>query len=390
MICRPFRPALVTLLCLLGVSGCQLDVRAHVTSDVTVTERLVPSAMVAVVANPAAGSSLAGLLGATVQPGEHVSVIAAATAAVLAHGTAPAPAKIPIQARPTAPGGTATSFQQAKYRRSLVLWQREVARAKQAVAARTRANLAAWVRQLDIVEKLARVSPATGSGGVSTSAGSAGALAAECAVAASALAGLDEQGGASFGNRRVVLLYVTSLDGSLPPGELTGDDVIVVTSFLPSAAAIAQTQASLLAAAAAQATVVSPEATSAQIAQLISAGLSQANPVSDYLSRAILFANNSAALTSASDQALTPLIALLRQPGAFAWISGYASTPGSSETNYLLSYARAAETASFFEAHGVPASSLVVVGQGASNLVAAGPSGQNRRVVVIIDVPRRP
>jgi outer membrane protein OmpA-like peptidoglycan-associated protein len=390
MICRPWKTALVTLFCLLGVSGCQLDLRAQVTSDVTVTERVVPSAMVAVVANPAAGSSLAGLVAATAQPGEDVSIIGAAASAVLAHGTAPAPARIPVQGRPDAPAGTATSFQQAKYRRSLALWQREVARAKQAVAARTRATVAAWVRQLAIVEKLARVSPPTGSGGFTTSAGSAGALAAECAVAASAFVGLDEQGGASFGNRRVALLYVTSLDGSLPPGELTGDDVIVVTSFLPSAAAIAQTQASLLAAAAAQATVVSPEATSAQIARLISAGLSQANAASDYLSREILFANNSAALTSASDQVLTPLIALLRQPGAFAWINGYASTPGSSETNYLLSYARAAGTASFFEAHGIPASSLAVVGHGASNLVAAGPSGQNRRVVVVIDVPRRP
>jgi outer membrane protein OmpA-like peptidoglycan-associated protein len=296
------------------------------------------------------------------------------------------PAKIPVPGRPVAPTPGATSFQKAKYRRSMARWQGEVATAKQTVAAQTQANLAAWAR-LSIAGKVASLSRAPGSGGLARTAGSSGALAAECAVAASAFVGLDEAADASFGNRRVVLLYASSLDGTLPAGELTGDDVIVVTSFLPSAAAIAETQASLLAAGAAQATVLGPQSTPAQIAQLVSAGLSQAEEVTDHLSRAILFANNSATLTPSDARVLTSLVALLRQPGAFAWINGYASTPGSNPINYFISYARAAKTASFFEAHGVPASSLAVVGHGASDPVAAGSSGMNRRVVVVLELP---
>ena len=48
--------------------------------------------------------------------------------------------------------------------------------------------------------------------------------------------------------------------------------------------------------------------------------------------------------------------------------------------NFRLSYARAAAVAGFLEAHGIPASSLIVVGHGASNLVAPGPSAANHRV----------
>jgi outer membrane protein OmpA-like peptidoglycan-associated protein len=43
----------------------------------------------------------------------------------------------------------------------------------------------------------------------------------------------------------------------------------------------------------------------------------------------------------------------------------------------------------FFEADGVPASSLAVVGHGESDPVAAGGSGKNRRVIVVIEVPGR-
>jgi len=43
--------------------------------------------------------------------------------------------------------------------------------------------------------------------------------------------------------------------------------------------------------------------------------------------------------------------------------------------------------ASFFEARGIPATSLIIVGHGASDLVAAGSSGLNRRVTVVIEKP---
>jgi outer membrane protein OmpA-like peptidoglycan-associated protein len=381
--------ALLTLVCLLlSVSGCELGGRTQATSF-TVTEQSLPSAMVAVVPGPAAAPLLASVITATARPDESVSVVAADTASVLATGTEPLPAKIVIAGRPLAPLPGATPFQLAKYRRSLASWQATVASARRAVAARTQADLSSWVGRLGIEGKSGRPSRAAGSGGLARPAGPPGALAAECAAAASAFAGLDEEAGASFGNRRVVLLYASSLGGSLPAGELTGDDVIVDASFLPPAAAVAEAQASLLTAGAAQATVLGPEATRAQIALLISAGLSQAAVVTSDVSRAILFGNNSAALTPAAARLLTSLVTLLRQPGAFAWINGYASTPGSNRTNYFISYARAARTALFFEAHGVPAASLAVVGHGASDPVAAGGSGRNRRVVVVIEVPGR-
>ena len=60
---------------------------------------------------------------------------------------------------------------------------------------------------------------------------------------------------------------------------------------------------------------------------------------------------------------------------------------GSAAGNYLIFYARAAAVAAFLEAHGIPASSLVVVGHGANDLIAPGPSGANRRVTVVIEEP---
>jgi outer membrane protein OmpA-like peptidoglycan-associated protein len=379
---------LVTLICLLlGVSGCTLSARKQVTSRLTVTERIVRSALVAVVSGAMAGPSLARLVAATARPGEDVDVLQAGkTAAVLAAASSPLPAQIVITGKPAAPGADATSFQQAEYRRSLARWQRVVTSATKAVAARTNAALAAWASALGIARK---VSHLTGPASLPRSGRLPSNLAGECKVAASAFAGLNDAVGANFGDRRVVLLYPQSLDGTLLPGELTGDDVIVVTSFLPSATARSAAQASLLTAGAARASILGPESTAAQLSHLVTLGLSQ-NVVTETLSGAALFANNSAQLAPGAARVLTPVIAPLREAGAAAVINGYASTPGSREANYLLSYARAAAVAAFLEARGIPASSLDIVGHGASDLVAAGPSGANRRVVVVIEEPAAP
>ena len=40
--------------------------------------------------------------------------------------------------------------------------------------------------------------------------------------------------------------------------------------------------------------------------------------------------------------------------------------------------------AAYFESHGVPASSLIIVGHGSSDPVAASDSGSNRRVIIVI------
>jgi outer membrane protein OmpA-like peptidoglycan-associated protein len=77
----------------------------------------------------------------------------------------------------------------------------------------------------------------------------------------------------------------------------------------------------------------------------------------------------------------------VRAPGVTVVINGYASTPGTAGTNYTLSYERAAEVGYFFESHGVSASSMIIVGHGAGDLVAPGASGLNRRVTVVIEKP---
>jgi outer membrane protein OmpA-like peptidoglycan-associated protein len=373
---------LVALICLLlGVSACTLNRQAQATARVTFTEPAVDSALVAVVSGPAAGPSLARLVAATARPGEDVDVLGAgATASVLAAAISPPPAKVTVAGRPPAPGPGATSFQQAEYHHSLDRWQVEVTSARQAVTVRTDAALAAWARTLDIAGKVSHLP---------RSSHRSGSLTDESGVAASALAGLSQAAGAGFGDRRVVLLYAPNLDGALPQGELSGDDVIVVTPFLPSAAAVSTAQAGLLAAGAARATILGPESTPAQLSQLVTLGLSR-KVITETLSGAALFANDSALLSPGAARVLTPLVAPLREAGAAAVINGYASTPGSSQANYLLSYARAAAVAAFLERHGIPASSLDVIGHGATNLVAAGPSGANRRVVVVIEEPAAP
>ena len=97
----------------------------------------------------------------------------------------------------------------------------------------------------------------------------------------------------------MIVLFCDDLSGALPAGELTGDDVIVVTSYLPTAAAASTAQADLLGAGAAQAAVVGPEVTAAQLAALVSADLSQGAP-GDSVSAPVLFGNDSYALSPAA------------------------------------------------------------------------------------------
>jgi len=367
------------LACLLLVAaGCALGSRQPQGGPaVTLTEKAAPSALVAVISGTQDGPALARLVAATARTEEHVDVIRAGPAVkVLVAASSPAPATDIVPGRPEAPGAGATSYQQAAYGKRLGSWRDEVSAGRRDVVARTRAALSAWATGLRIEGQVSR--PSGGNEGAES-------LASECDAAASVLAGLTETGD-SFGGRRVVLLYAQSLSGGTPAaGELNGDDVIVVTPFLPSAAAISWAQASLLGSGAAQASVLGPESTAAEVAQLVSAGLSQHVGSSETLSGPALFANNSAVLLPAAVSVLTPLLLPLRKPGAIAVINGYASTPGSAAANYRLSYARAAAVAGFFVARGIPASSLVIVGHGATGLVAPGPSAANRRVTVVIE-----
>ena len=347
---------------------------------VTLPQDVAPSALLAVTNDPASGPALAGLVAATARPNEDITILQAGTPPrTIVSSDSPAPRPVVIPGRPATPGGGETSYQSALYAKRLKRWHEEAAAGRRAGATQTRQAVSAWLRGLGIQAKLGQLGdPPAGQG----------TLAAESAVAASALAGLEETAGDGFGSRRVIVLYCDELTGTLPAGELTGDEVIVITPFLPAAAPASAAQAELLGAGAAQAAVLGPEATAGQLAGLVSADLSQ-NARPESISAPVLFANGSASLRPGAVRELTQLLARLREAGVTAVINGYASTPGPAGANYALSYRRAANVASFFEARGIPGSALVIVGHGASDLIAPGTSGLNRRVTVVIEEPAR-
>jgi outer membrane protein OmpA-like peptidoglycan-associated protein len=288
--------------------------------------------------------------------------------------TSPAPASLAVPGRPTAPGRGASSYQQGQYEHAMTRWQGQVAAGRRAVAARTKAAVERWAHALRLTV------PAPGPAGQP-----AATLPRDCSLAASTISGLVNQAGSRFGGR-VVLLSATSLSGRPTTGELDGDDVIVVTSYVPAAAAASAAQLDLLAAGASFAAVLGPEVTPAQLDHLVSESLSR-HVRSQVVSGQALFANNSATLGPAAARVLAPLVRELRRPEASGVVNGFASTPGGRRHNQVLSQERAAAVSAYLEARGVSRSSLVVVGHGASDLVAPGSSGDNRRVVVVIAEP---
>ena len=343
---------------------------------VTITTNVAPSALVAVLNGPPFGAAVSGLVSSTARLREDLTVLQAGTPprSVLS-STAPAPPAVVVAGRPAAPGKGATSYLSAQYASRLTHWRAAVAAGRRAEATRVRDAVSAWAGGLGLPARTGRLADPPGA---------AGSLAAESADAASALAGLEEENGNVFGTRRVLVLYTASLAGRLPAGELAGDTVVVVTPFLPSAAAASAAQADLLAAGAAQAAVVGPEVTGSQLTALVSAALSQGGG-HDFVSAPVLFGNASAALSPAASAQLTALLPRLRAAGVTAVINGFASTPGTAEMNYTLSYSRAAAAAGFLESRGVPAAALIIVGHGAGDLVGSGRSGANRRVTVVIE-----
>ena len=345
---------------------------------VRITEHVAPSALVAVLNGRTFGPALSGLVIATARPLENLTVLQAGTPPrSVVSSRAPAPPSIVVAGGPAAPGKGSTSYLSARYASRLKHWQGEVAAGRRAEAAKTRDAVSVWLRGLGLRAR---------TGGLADPPGPAGSLLAESADAASALAGLEEEDGNNFGGRRVLVLYSAELVGRPPAGELAGDKVIVVTPFLPTAAAASAAQADLLAAGAAQAAVVGPEVTGSQLAALVSVGLSE-GPGHDFVSRPVLFANASVVLSPRAVAQLTALLPRLRRPRVTAIINGFASTLGTAEMNYTLSYNRASAVGAFFEARGIPAAALIIVGHGAGDLLASGGSGLNRRVTVVIESP---
>jgi outer membrane protein OmpA-like peptidoglycan-associated protein len=136
--------------------------------------------------------------------------------------------------------------------------------------------------------------------------------------------------------------------------------------------------------------VVGSEATAAELSALVSADLSQGAGPGYSMSAPVLFGNDSHALGSAAigllSRLVPQLLARLReQPGTTVVINGFASTPGTAEANYVLSYQRAMAVALFLQSHGVPETALIIVGHGATDVVGSGASGANRRVLVVTE-----
>ncbi len=348
-------------------------------SPATITQDVAPSALLTVMSGPASGPALSGLVAGTARPNEDLRILQAGTpGTTIVASDSPAPAQITIPGPPAAPGGGQTDYQTAQYAKKLKAWQAEHAAKVQAQAAETHEKVSAWLGGLAIPPKVSRLADPPED---------QGSLASEGAVAASALAGLEEGTGNVFGDRRVIVLFCDDLSGggAIPAGELTGDDVVVVTAYLPTAAAASAAQAALLAAGAAQAAVVGPEVTAAQLAALVSADLSQGAGQGDSVSAPVLFGNDSYALSAAAVSELTRLLPRLHEADVTTVINGFASTPGTPEANYILSFERATAVAHFFESHSVPDSSLIIVGHGATDLIGSGASGANRRVLVVIE-----
>ncbi len=346
--------------------------------SVTITQDVPPTALLTVMIGSTSGPALSGLVASTARPNEDVRILQAGTPArTIVASDSPAPSVITMPGQPLAPGGGQTDYQTAQYAKRLQAWRAKHAAEVRDEAARNRENVSVWLTGLGIAQKISRLADPPGD---------AGSLAAESGLAASALTDLQAEAGNIFGNHRVIVLFCDGLSGGLPVGELTGVDVIVVTSYLPTAAAASAAQADLLGAGAAQAAVVGPEVTAAQLAGLVSAGLSQgAGAGTDSVSAPLLFGNDSFALGPVAIRELKGLLPQLRERGATAVISGFASTPGTAEANYILSYERATAVANFFESNEIPTSSLIIVGHGASDLVGSGASGANRRVLVVIE-----
>ena len=364
------------------LAGCNLSNPAgspggpQTGPSVTVTPDVAATALLTVMNGPASGPALSRLVASTARPNEDIRILQAGTPArTIVASDSPAPPAIVLPGQPRPPGDGQTDYQMAQYDKRQQAWQAKRAADLAAGAAQTRANTSAWLAGLDLPEKLSRLADPPAD---------RGSLAAESGIAASAVAGLEEEAGNIFGTHRVIVLFCDDLNGALPVGELTGDDVIVVASYLPTEAAASTAQADLLGAGAAQAAVVGSEITAGQLATLVSADLSEHGP-SDSVSAPVLFGNDRYALSPGAVATLRRLLPELRKPGVTAVINGFASTPGTAEANYILSFERATAVARWLQANGVPESALIIVGHGASDVVGSGTSAANRRVLVVVE-----
>ncbi len=358
----------------LVAAGCnapaQLGVQVPPTGPtILIGPKTTPSTLVVSVAASVPSRDVAAVLTNTSQPGENIAIAQVnSTSEVL--GSAPLPVEVPISPRPSPVGKGATTFQNYTSTAKLARWQTAKKAAEAASLAITTSKVSTWSKSL--AAKLP------------TQFGTSADLGSALQVASDATATLAQA--ATLGHR-VILAYVSSLAGSVAPGSLSGTTVLVVVapSRAPSASESATVQTALISAGAIRVEVL-PQSVgiASMIDQAVSAGLATQS-VSDNLSGATLFANNSATLGSSAATVLAPVAKqLIQTTNASAIIIGFASATGSPSSNLTLSAQRAASVANWLEHMGVPAAKIIAVGEGANDFVAPGPSGLNRRVIVEI------
>src|SRR5215469_125286 len=161
------------------------------------TENIAPSALVVVVDSRVAGRTVSGLVSATARPQEVLDILqAGARPHLLLAASSPRPAAVVVAGKPVAPGPGATAYLWAGYRKDLRTWQNQKSAGKREVAARTHAATSAWAHRLPIP---AAVTGTTGAGGYRSVPADPDSLATGSNLAASAVAGLDQEAGDRFG-----------------------------------------------------------------------------------------------------------------------------------------------------------------------------------------------
>lgn len=337
--------------------------------SITVGESVRASSLTVIAGGADDAAAISAIVRDTARPSEFLDILAAGRPArVVIASVSPPPARITVAGRPARPPAGSSSFQWSKYRGEVTAWRTRLTAARRQVASMTGTRVARWLGSRRILDDLDGLPPAD----VRTRS-----LGAECADGADAMAGLRPS--AETRGPHVLVLFVSSLAGSIPMGELNGDAVIVVSTYLPTASAAAAAQIRMVGAGALRATILGPEMPTAQLARLITAGQTLTTRTKVFPDSA-LFRNGSATLLPAARRELRTLVPLLRTPGATAVINGYASTTGTRRQNYLLSYSRADAVATFLEERGVQSAAITVVGHG-----AIGPSPRDRRVAVVIE-----
>ena len=122
----------------------------------------------------------------------------------------------------------------------------------------------------------------------------------------------------------VVVLYCDNLSGVLPEGELADVDVIIVTSYLPTAAAASAAQANLLRAGRGLGRR-GRLASHGRATGRVGVGRPREKAMHESVSGPLLFANDSATLQPRTVQDLTRILARLqgRNNGDYQWIRLY-------------------------------------------------------------------